>query len=44
MSIEINLLQASVTALYMFFPEHIFQQSAKSSGCLQTADLNAIAE
>jgi len=29
MSIEINLLQASVTSLYMFFPEHIFSAVGK---------------
>ena len=29
MSIEINLLRASVTALYMFFPEHIFSAVGK---------------
>jgi hypothetical protein len=44
MSIEINLLQDSVTALYMFFPEHIFSAFGKEF-CIvrRTADLSAIA-
>jgi hypothetical protein len=44
MSIEINLLQASVTALCTFFPEHIFSAVGKDFWLFADGGLNAIAE